>query len=795
MFKKIIAIIILMAFCFMPMSVAPALAATDDMEAGTVKSGSVFNDNDQEIKDIETSVEALYNGRESVVSGRYLKQIGYNFSSSTATGSTSTGKFGSDYKLSLGDRINVLSYGASVDVMSMSGSNLVPPASQVTVGSNGSIFIPGIGLVRAENRTLGEVESDVNRIARSKFNNMNIKLTVSSDTTFSIFVYGEVGHPGKVYVSGNSSILDALGAAGGVKKSGSLRNISYNGKAGAIDLYNAILFGNDGNLILKANDRIFVPKIGTTSAVRNGVPKPGIYELKPGETMGDLIRYAGGFLVTTTPNEVVRVGFDPASGQKMGKTLLWKEAKNTKLANGDILEFRELYNGVENLVTLQGNIKHPSTYVWKEGMRLSDILKSEDELLEETFINQAVIRRISGDENTIETIPVFLKEFFAGMNDPVLMARDVVTVYRNTNSSFVDVYGCINNPKHIPYMSDMTLKDVLSDIKFMESDIKSDDNNEINTSHVDGDGKLKMGTDNTNKLIPTENVVVEITHKSGGTSIHYMYDLMIHSDKLKSIDIAPEDKIFFRTLRNDEVLKTVKISGYVKDPGVFTFVKGQNLSDVIKLAGGLTEDADLRGIVFKRNALQSKQANIALQNNEKDIELLRGKLATGYRQSEADQKNKADLIEALEAGKGSLKHRYNGQISLNINTNDINKISKEDNIEVQDGDDIYIPRISNHVSIIGEVYNEQSFIYKKGYTVRKYIKNVGGYTPNANRFRTYKVGVNGRAKKIHLTTKVYPGDTIIVPRKIPGNDWITPLASALQIVSQIFLIAFAVHKW
>lgn len=84
-------------------------------------------------------------------------------------------------------------------------------------------------------------------------------------------------------------------------------------------------------------------------------------------------------------------------------------------------------------------------------MRLSDILKSEDELLEETFINQAVIRRISGKDNTIETIPIFLKEFFAGMNDPVLQPKDIINVYKNTNSLFVDVYGCINTPKHLTY--------------------------------------------------------------------------------------------------------------------------------------------------------------------------------------------------------------------------------------------------------------------------------------------------------------------------------------------------------
>ena len=89
-------------------------------------------------------------------------------------------------------------------------------------------------------------------------------------------------------------------------------------------------------------------------------------------------------------------GFDTQTKQRLAKNVSWNDAKNTKLTSGDSVEFRELYNTAENIVTIQGNVKHPATYAYKDGMRLSDILKSEDELLEETFINQAVIRRVTG---------------------------------------------------------------------------------------------------------------------------------------------------------------------------------------------------------------------------------------------------------------------------------------------------------------------------------------------------------------------------------------------------------------
>ena len=96
---------------------------------------------------------------------------------------------------------------------------------------------------------------------------------------------------------------------------------------------------------------------------------------------------------------------------------------------------------------------------------------------------------------------------------------------------------------------------------------------------------------------------------------------------------------------------------------------------------------------------------------------------------------------------------------------------------------------------MGEVYNEQSFVFRDGMTVKGYIKEVGGYTPNAARFRLYKVGVNGRAVKAHGWTKVAQGDTIVVPRKIAGNDWLTPLCDTLKGLASIIATAFVVTRW
>lgn len=744
-------------------------------------------------------IEKLFNNSDSAKADKIIRQVGYDIFSSSGGQGQSAGKFGNSYKLNVGEKVNVYLYGDSVDIMAISGANLLNPMTKTEVDSKGDIFIQGIGVVKAENRTLGEVENSINSLAAQKYKSLKVKLTVSTGNEFSVFVYGQVNRPGKVVIGNNSTIIDALGAAGGVKKTGTLRNIQYTtgSKVKSVDLYKAIFMGNDNNIVLRANDKIFVDSIGKVVAFKNGVSTPGIYEVANNENLEQLIKYAGGLLPVTQTTSVTMTRLDNKTNERVAMNLSWANAKTTVLQSGDTVEFRKLYNEVENVVTIQGNIKHPATFAYKEGMRLSDILRSEYELLEETFINQAVIRRVSGQDNQITTIPVFLQEFFSGMNDPVLQPRDIISVYKNTNSQFVDVYGCINMPKHLTYKPNMTLKDVLTDIQFIESDMAQNHESVVNYKHEPQQGEVRLNatTQNANRLIPTENVAVEITSPSGDTQLYYLYDIMINSDRIKNIVINPEDKIFFRTLRGNEVMKTVKISGFVKHPGVYSFVEGKRLTDIIETAGGLTSDAELRGIVFTRASLRNKQIDIALKNNDKDIELLKGRVAGGFKQDKDDKQTKLDLINILENSEEEIVKNYTGQISLNIEKNDIKSISNADNLFVQDGDDIYIPRISNHVTVMGEVYNEQAFVYKKGTKAKYYIKKVGGYTPNANKFRTYKVSVNGRAKKIGKNAKIEPGDTIIVPRKIAGNDWIAPVCSALQGFGSLFVMIFGISKW
>ncbi len=765
-----------------------------------VKAEDAFSDKFQESSNVTVSaplspIEQMFNGKEAAATGKVLHQAGYSAFNTNASGTSRTGKYGADYKLSIGEKVSAYLYGDSLDVIAISGSNLLTPVVNTEVDSKGTIFIQGLGVVSAENRTVSEVEANLNALARQKYRSLKIKLNVSGGSDFSVFVFGHVNKPGKISISNNSSIVDAIGLAGGAKKSGSLRKVIYYSGAAKkqVDLYD-ILFSSKGeDIIVKPNDKIFIEPIGSVVALRNGVTSPGIYETKDGESLAALINYAGGLLPSIQTNEVVVSSLNKKTNGRDARNLAYSDAMASKLKSGDEVEFKEGYTTAENTVTIQGNIKHPSTFAYKEGMRLSDILKSEDELLEETFITQAVIRRVKGKDNTVETIPVFLKDFFAGQYDPMLEPKDVISIYKNTNAPFVDIFGCINNPKHLTYFGGMNLDDVLVDVQFVDSKTENSEKEVSYTQTQDG-MVIQAGAQNNNITIPADDVAVEIISTDGSIKLYYLYDIMVNSNKIKNIPINAYDKIFFRTLRADEEIKNVKVGGFVRFPGAFKFVQGKRLKDVIEMAGGLTEDADLKGIIYIRKNILSKQIELAKKNNEQDIRLLEGRLASGYKQADSAIEQKEKMIESIKEATQDLSNRYSGQIALNIKSNKLEDIKDIDNIYIQDGDEIYIPRTPTHVSIIGEVYNEQSFIYRNGVKAKGYIKMVGGYTPNANKFRIYKVSTDGKARKIHNWSKIAAGDTIVVPRKIAGNDWLTPITQTLQSIASILATVFVVTK-
>ena len=794
--KKTIRNILLTAIFFIFCCISVVSAQGEFLQANNAPQNNISVPQDNSIKPVveyeKSSIEKLFASDINISSAEpqsELKQIGYDFFSNAMV--QGFGKYEGSYKLNIGEKVDVYFWGDSVDMLSISGSTMLSPLTKSQVDTKGNIFVPGVGIVKAEGRSISDVERDIQSQAGQKFTNVKVRITVADSTDFTVFVYGYVGKPGKVAVNNNSSIIEALAAAGGVKKNGSLRNITYNKNVQNVDLYKIILQGQSPNIKLKPNDTIFVNKISSVVAIKNGVKTPGIYEISPLESLSEIIDYAGGFLPSTDKSIINIKAYNSKEGQRISMDIPNSLFKKTKLANGDILEFRSLYGKAEDFVSLAGNVKHPGIFEYKKGMKLSDVLKNKNELLDETFIHQAVIKRSLGDDKRIISIPVSLDNFFNGGNNPTLKPKDIITVYKNTSSKFIEVYGCIDKPKQLPYNENLTLKDVMADVQFISSSTSESNFHNISNNAV------STNISNNNFIIPAYDIAVEITNENNlDTRTIYLYDVLVQSDNVADIKINSGDKILFRPLRENEVVKTVKVSGYVNKPGVYKFVEGKKLFDAINTAGGLSKTANLRGIVFKRVALAQKEKEVLTLSNERDEKQIAGQAASDTNASKEDIAAREQMLNDIREEKSNLIKKCTGRIALNIQSNDLNKLADVENIDIQDGDEIYIPKFSNHVMVIGEVYNETSFIYKEGANASYYINLVGGYTSNARRTKLYKIGVNGQAHRLRFlaSDNIQPGDTIVVPRKIRGNDWITPVTSTLQSIASLLTSLFIVTK-
>lgn len=733
-----------------------------------------------------STIEKMYNNSNQ---GKFaLKQFGYDTFNSMK--SLSASRVSPDYKLNSGDKINVFFWGDSIDLIAITGNSFLRSTGDVPVDNEGNLFVPGVGIIPAKGRTTKEVENQISSSLSGKFADLKVKVTLSAPDSFPVVIMGNVRTPGRVNANGSSTLLDLLIMAGGVSKDGSLRNITYINSSDKsktnIDMYELLIKGSFKSIRFKEGDVILVKPIGKVIGLKEGVKNPAIFEFKAGESLKDIIGYAGGFLPSVNQKNLLVESFDLSAGQKKVIEVKKEELGKLNPKDGDVLSFKGLYDQPENIISLEGNIKHPGSFEYKKGMKLSEVLKSKDELLAKTFTDQAVIERITGVDRHVVSIPVSLVDFFNGYENPDLMPMDKIKIYPSTSMETVEVSGCVKNPGLIPYKNGMTIRTLLGSVELgSESGI-----NYVNSG--------------TKPDFKTSNIVVEITNPNeknlSGTRTVYLYDLLTKNDLNINTVIQPGDKVLFRSVEKFESPRTVSILGYVNNPGVYSINRGMKIKDAINLAGGLSPDGYLKGLVLLRPMIleaQKKEMQKSMTKLQEDI-----LIKSSYIQA-SNPGVSVNMKEYLENQKGLLEllqekasENY-GRISINIKTSDINQLSEDENIELSEGDEIFIPFMSSHVLVMGEVLNQTALAYKPGRTVKYYINNVGGTTNQADKGRIIIVKANGISKKVQnqSTATLEPGDAILVPKKvrIPIN-WMALIKDVAQTISSTLSTVYVMTK-
>jgi len=791
---------------FLVTSTAFTVQAQDNFKDNKI-SQNIYNEDLSKLSAIERLYYQNKNQKQII-----LKQFGYDIFDRKAFLSSNS-KVSKNYRFNIGDRVDVFLWGDSVDLIAITGNEFLKSSNDLAVDKEGNISIPGVGLVPVKGKTASAIEQQISEILHSKFNKINVKVTLADTGNFPVFITGNVKYKGTVYLNDNANIIDALSLAGGVLKTGSLREIVYiNGKNKSkltLDLYDILLNGNLKNIKFNEGDVIFVKPIGKVAALREGVKNPGIYEFKKNETLRHLINYAGGLLSSIDSNSIHVESFDSSTGQRQLREINYMQLWYIKPQDGVNIAFKNLYNLSENIITVEGNVKHPGVFQYKAGMKLSDILKNKNELLPKTFIDQAVIERVAGTGREKIFIPVSLQEFFDGNTDPALKSLDKISIYPSTTAKTIEVSGYITNPGLIPCPENLTLKKLLGYVNLGDSSnfqaVNYSDSNNISAKSI----VVEIISKNLNPVVQNENQNSPVSDKNDKnvdksdssnqngdikepassldnnannvqqiaspeneeiTKIVYLYDLVIQNDKKADLPIYPGDRIIFRKLLPNETVESVEIFGYVNTPGSFKYKEGMTLKDALLLAKGLNSKGYLKGIVLFRPSISADQK----KNIENSLIRLQEDMSVKVATLQAINTNSSDIQTYLNSQKDLLSlvkqkaQQDYGRIMIDVNADNLSGLDENANIELKPGDEIYIPYKSNHIVVMGEVLNNIAIYYQPKKTAKDYINTVGGYTSQADKNGTYIIKSNGSAVKLSKLGKtgIEPGDTIVIPKKI-----------------------------
>ncbi len=567
-----------------------------------------------------------------------------------------------------------------------------------------------------------------------------------------------------------------------------MRNIEVkrNGETVAtLDLYSFLLQGDKSkDSQLMPEDVLFVPPIGPMVGVAGNVERPAIYEMKGRTRLSEAIKMAGG---ATADAYLQRVQVERVS-QRKSKVVLDLDLQRIKgkddivLEDGDLVKVYPIANYVANQITLQGNVRRPGTYEWRNGLRVRDILRNYDALLPDTLLDYALVERRIPPDYHQEYRTFNLQAVLSGRDEHeniLLEPYDTVTVLNKwavVEKESVRITGAVNQPGEFYFKPNMKLSDLLK---------------------LAG-GMKKYAFTQTAEL--TRVVPTETGPRTEQISVSPA--AAMDGDSLYDISLQKDDYLFVRAVPEWQLYRKVSVTGEVKFPGDYALQKGEKLSSLLVRAGGYTNKAYLRGATFVRQSVKDQQQK---QITDMADRLMRELLASTAADVGAELDPQQAQIDSIQAKQkkifiDSLKGvQAKGRVVLRLEDPKRLKGTPSD-LELEDGDQLYVPSNPQAVQVIGAVYNQTSFVYEPDKDWSYYVDRSGGYTATADSGKIYILKVDGTAVQpgggifwsasasrwqTGLNGKMEPGDTVVVPDQLDKIAWLKNTKDLTTILYQI----------
>ncbi|WP_245536325.1 SLBB domain-containing protein [Terriglobus saanensis] len=684
---------------------------------------------------------------------------------------------GPDYVVGPGDTLKINMWGG----VTQSTTRVVDREGQVLLPEAGSLQVAGLPLQRAE----GLIEGALKR----QYRNVQVSVTISRLRSVRVYVVGDVQRPGGYDISSLATPLSALYAAGGPTSVGSLRIVRHSRgqqKIEDIDLYDFLLHGVQKNSAhFESGDTLQVPPAGPQVAVSGAVKRPAIYELKPGEsTLTSVIEDAGGVTAAASLSHITIERID-ANRQRETVTLNGPSGQDLQanraaidqfaVKDGDRVYIAPILPYSERAIYLQGHVVRPGRLPFADGMRLSDVLRSYQDMLPEPAAHGEIIRLVPPDLHA-ETIAFDVPEVLIGNANVPLQPFDTVRVFGRYEIDVpkVTIHGEVLRPGTYPLSKGMTTAQLVR----MAGGFKRD-------ALLDSADLTSYGVEGGNR-VAGQLATIRIGAAVAGTETNV------------DVPLKPGDILTIHQITGwNDIGQAVTIEGQIKFPGSYGFQEGEHLSSVLRRAGGLRDTAYAEGAVMIREQVRQLQEK-SRQELIQQIQTNSAAARLGPALGSGDTGGTLQLIKAQqEQSLAQLKsHPSTGRMVIHISADIDSWANTPADIELRRGDVLTIPKRPGFVLVSGQVYNATALTYAPGKTAAWYLSHAGGTNGTANHKEIFIIRANGSVVGRHsssgwfdakvLSTKLNPGDVVVVPQKIIGSSllWRNILTTA-QIASSI----------
>ncbi len=629
---------------------------------------------------------------------------------------------------------------------------------QLTVSPDGDVTVPEYGPVHVAGLSVSAAQAKVRGSLGTYYESSNVKVTVGQTRTILVNVMGEVKTPGTYTLSAFATVFHALYMAGGINDIGTLRNIKVfrqGRQISVVDVYEFILNGRlAGNVRLQDNDVVQVGPYESIVDITGRVKRPMAYELRKNESLSTLLNYSGGF-ANDAYKKSLRVLRKNGQMKSVFNVEEFERA-DFKMDDGDSVIVDSIYNRFENMVEVKGAVFRPGMYQLGEKVNsVLSLIENADGLTEEAMVSRAVIRRMKPNR-TQEVLSVDLKGITEGTAADVPLENEdilfIPTLAEHQNLRILTIDGQVIFPGTYEYADKMTIEDLI-----LQAGGLTD-----NASTVKVDVARRM-------IDPEATTSTMEIAKTYSFSIKPGFEF----DGDRSFTLEPYDVVSVRRSPVSVEPFKVRVEGEIAFEGSYTLEqKNQRLSDVVKAAGGVIPGAYVRGARLIRNMSEDELAR-------------RDELIKMARQSVS-----ADEKDSLSMEQLALETTYSVGIHLDEALADP---GCDEDIELQDGDRLYIPRYNRTVKISGDILKPNTVAFKNKKDYKYYIEQAGGYGRRARKSHTYILYQNGTIAKASKGT-VEPGCEIIVPTKGPKdpNDvtqWLGIGTSAASLATMFISVA------